>query len=401
MDTARTPGSPYVRLLPLAAVTTADAVAWQRLADQAAEPNMYLDPRFLLPARDRGHEAADLRLLVVQEGGEWLGALAVTVKRVAPRLPLHATTTGGGFMTSHADRHHPLLRAGRTAEALDALLRGTRAAGLPGLVQLQHLPDGGAVATALTEVAGAVGGARVHERRRSTGAYATRADLDVPPLPTGPGPLVDPPLATAHLRTDEARNVRRTARGLAKVTGGPLELHDRSADPGVDDEFLDLQAAGWKGDRARGGAALRLDPVAERWFRRVTAGFRHDGDLLALRLAAGGQTLWIGYALRSGSGYFGFLDAYAQEHGRYSPGSLGRLATMTYLFGTTDAAFFDPAFDARYTVGARLFPVAREHVDLLVAGSGPLAATVLRSLPAARTVAHAARRTVHREPSAG
>lgn len=385
--TARTPGAttagPSARLVRLRDVTGVDAVAWQRLADRAVEPNVYLDPRFLLPARDRGEEAADLRLLVVQEGGEWLAALAVTVKPVDPRLPLHAATTGGTFMTSHADRHHPLVRVDRAAEALEVLLRGTRRAGVPGLLQLQHVPAHGPVAAALADVAGRTP-VRVHRRRTASAAFAARESVTVLPVPDGPGPLTDPPLSTDHMATDERRNLRRVVRGLAKGTGGPLELHDRSADPGVDDEFLDLQVAGWKGDAARGGAALRLDPVAERWFRQVTAGFRRDGQLLAVRLAAGGQTLWIGYALRSGSGYFGFLDAYAQEHARYSPGSVGRVATMTYLFGTTDAAFFDPAFDARYAVGARLFPDSREHVDLLVAGSGPVAGAVLRAVPLAQ-----------------
>ena len=99
------------------------------------------------------------------------------------------------------------------------------------------------------------------------------------------------------------------------------------------------------------------------------------------RLIPLSQTLWIGYALRSGSGYFGFLDAYAQAHARYSPGSIGRVATMTYVFGATDAASFDPAFDPRYTVGARLFPSTRERVDLLVSTGGAVARAVLRAAP--------------------
>ncbi|MFF1529985.1 GNAT family N-acetyltransferase [Cellulomonas sp. NPDC058312] len=381
-----------IRLIPLAQVTRADAEAWQRLADAALEPNAYLDPRFLVPARDRGAQAADLQLVVAHEGGQWLGVLAVTVKPVAPRVPVRATTTGGAFMTSHADRHHPLVRADRAAEALAALLDGIRSVGLPGLVQLQHFPADGPLARALAEVVGRRSGPRVHERRRRTTVCAPREAVTVLPVPEGPGPVVDPPLSWDHMRTDERRNMRRGVRGLARAADGPLELHDRSTDPDVDDEFLDLQVAGWKGDPARGGAALRLDPVAERWFRAVTAGFRRDKDLLALRLAAGGQTLWIGYALRSGSGYFGFLDAYAQAHARYSPGSIGRVATMTYVFGTTDAAVFDPAFDARYTVGARLFPSTRDRVDLLVATGGAVARTVLRAAPHAHRLGLAADR---------
>jgi hypothetical protein len=57
---------------------------------------------------------------------------------------------------------------------------------------------------------------------------------------------------------------------------------------------------------------------------------------------------------------------------------------MTYLLATTDAPFFDPAFDARYATGARIFPSSRTHIDLLVATGGPVAGAVLRAVPAAR-----------------
>lgn len=371
------------RLLTLADVTDAETEAWHRLADHAAEPNVYLDPRFLLPARDRGRAADGLRLLVAEDGPEWLAALAVTTKPLSPRLPLRAATTGGPFMTWHADRHHPLLRTGREVEALGGLLRGARSAGLPGLLQLQHVPLGGAVERALAEVVSADGVA-VLERRREVAAFAPRAAVAVPEVPEGPGPVVDPPLAWDHTATDERRNMRRGVRGLAREAGGPLELHDVTDEPGADDGFIALQAAGWKGDAGRGGAALALDPVAERWFRAVVGGFRRDKDLRVVRLAAGGTTLWTGYALRSGSGWFGFLDAYAEAHRRYSPGSIGRVANMTYLLATTDAPFFDPAFDARYATGARIFPTTRTHVDLLVATGGPVAGAVLRAVSAAR-----------------
>ncbi|WP_454049798.1 GNAT family N-acetyltransferase [Cellulomonas sp. Marseille-Q8402] len=372
-----------IRLLTLAEVTDEDARRWHALAVHAVEPNMYLDPRFLVPARDRGDEAADLRLVVVQEGEVWLAALAITTRPLAGRLPLRAVTTGSAFMTWHADRHHPLVRAGREVEALTALLRGMTSLGLPGLLQLQHVPADGPVARALDEVV-ATTGVAVLERRRAVSAFAPRERVTVLPVPEGPGPVVDPPLSWDHMATDERRNMRRGVRGLAREAGGPLELHDVSADPAGDDAFIALQAAGWKGDAGQGGAALALDPVAERWFRDVTARFRRDKDLLLVRLAAGGETLWMGYALRSGSAYFGFLDAYAERHRRFSPGSVGRIASMTYLFATTDAPFFDPAFDSRYATGARIFPDSRDHVDLLVATGGPAARAVLRAVPAAR-----------------
>ncbi len=369
------------RLIPLSDVTDADVRAWQRLADGAVEPNLYLDPRFLVPARHRGDAADDVLLLVVEDAGEWLAVLAVATRRIGHRVPLRAATTGGEFMAVHADRHQPLVHAGCTTEALGALLRGGAGVGLPGLVQLRRFPADGPLADALARVTARTS-VRVHEYRRETAAFAYRDGAPTPPTPAGV-PATGPPLATAHMTARGRKDVRRRARGLARDAGGPLELDDVSADPAVEDEFVAIQAAGWKGDAGRGGDALALDPAAERWFRAVVAAFRADGDALVLRLHAGGSTQFLCYTLRSGGAYFGFLDTYAELHRKFSPGALGRLAETAHVLGSTSAPFFDPAFGARYTEGALLYPHRREYVDLLVAAHGLAAQAVLRGAPLA------------------
>lgn len=384
----------HTRLIALRDVTTRDALAWQDLAEKATEPNVYLDPRFLVPARDRGDEAADLRLVVVTEGEEWLALLAVTTKPVASRVPVRAVTTGGTFMTTHADRHHPLVRTGREVEALDALLHGLRGVGLPGLVQLQHFPADGPLADALAEVVRR-GSMLVHERCRADAAFATRSGTRVPRAPQpADGRVVDPPLASAHLGGGRAKDFRRRVRALARAAGGPLELHDVSGHPGAGDEFVALQASGWKGDAEQGGAALALDPLALRWFREVEGAFRADGDALWLRLAAGGRTLWMGCTLRSGGTYFGFLDSYAEEFGRYSPGAVGRMAETAHVFAATDADCIDPAFDTRYATGTQLYPDRRTYADLLVSTRGVVARATVRAAPVAQRLGFGARSMV-------
>lgn len=372
-----------IRLIPLADVTEAEAAAWQDLAEHALAPNMCLDPRFLRPARHLGPEADEVRLLVAQDGDRWQAVLGVTTRRLVPRIPVRVFTTDGSFMNRECDRHHPLVRADGAAEALDALLRGARPAGLPGIAQLRRFPAVGPLADLLVEVAGRRG-MRVVDRGRDVGVWAPREAFEVLDVPAPvDGVLVDPPLSTGHLRTDEARNVRRTVRGLVREAG-PLALHDESGDPAAVDRFVTLQAAGWKGDAARGGAALGLDPAADRWFRDLVSGFRRDGDLRVLRLTAGEETVWTGFQVRSGGGWFGALDAYDERFRRFSPGSIGRIATMTYLLGTTDAPFVDPGFGSSYAVGARIWPASRAQVDLLIATRGPTAHAVLRAAPLAR-----------------
>ncbi|MBU5422134.1 GNAT family N-acetyltransferase [Cellulomonas hominis] len=369
-----------IRLIPLPDVTDADVAAWRRLAEDAAEPNLYLDPRFLVPARDRGPDAAAVQVLVVEDAGEWLAALAVTPRAVGGRVALRTTTTGGEFMAVHADRHHPLVRAGRAAEALDALLRGPAAVGLPRLVQLRRFPADGPLADALTAVLGR-GPFRLDEYRRDVGAFVHRASVPVEPVTA---PVVDPPLPVDHLGPSDRKGLRRRARALARAAGGPLVLHDVSDDPGLEDEFVDLQAAGWKGDPARGGDALRLDPAAERWFRQVVATFRADGDVLALRLEAGGATQYLSITLRSGGIHVGFMDTYSEKHHQLSPGAIGRLAELGHVLAVTDAPHYDPAVGSRYGSSTRIYPDRRTYVDLLVATRGIAAHAAVAAAPLAR-----------------
>ncbi|WP_169165198.1 GNAT family N-acetyltransferase [Cellulomonas taurus] len=375
-------------MIDLADLTADDLAAWQRLAARAVSPNAFLDPRFLHTVRSGFPESRDLRLVVADQGTEWQGVLAVTTKSMPHRLPGRTTTTGGDFMTSHADRHHPLLDRDRPAAALRALLTGLRSGGLPGLIQLQHLPEDGPVADA---VAAVCAGARFGtvERRRAQAPIALRHTVLSRSPAVEPGPL---PLLLGHLVPDDAKNVRRRLRGLVREVGAAPVVDLLSDDPALDDEFVALQQAGWKGQAADGGAALHLHPRRERWFREVVAAFRADGDLVGLRLRAGEHTLWIGYLLRSGDSYFGFLDAYAERFHRFSPGVLGRLAALTHVFTATDAPLFDPGFDERYTVGARLFPDRRPQVDLVVATGGLLPRAIVAGWPLGARVGTLARR---------
>lgn len=413
----------HARLIPLPAVAPADLRAWRALAADAAEPNAFLDPRYLVPACHRTPGAADVLLVVVERRGEWLGLLAVTTKAVAPGLPVRATTTGGTFLTTYSDRHHPLVRAGHEEHALEALLRAVPAVGLPGLVQLQHFPGEGVLADALAAVLARTP-MLVHERRRVESAFAARpcppaspvtagtagtaetaetqgspgaTRPDRPPrtsgshapASTGPrdlGPVLDLPLAYEHMGAGRRKDVRRRIRALERAAGGPLLLQDVSDDPTADEDFLAVQAEGWKGDTTRGGAAVALDPAMQRWFRDALAGFRRDGDLLALRIVAGGRTQWTGYSLRSGGAYVGFLDAFAEEHRHLSPGAIGRLVELTHVLTATDARHLDPAFDPRYAVGATIYPDRRTHVDLLVSVRGLVARSAVRAAPVARRI---------------
>lgn len=370
------------RILPLSRVSEADVARWKALADRAIEPNVYLDPRFLAPAGVRP-DAQDINLVFVEDGDELRGVFQYTVGRLEDRWPVRIATTGGAFMSVHADRHHPLIAPEAPADTVLHLLRALRGPGVPRLLLLRYLPAAGPLAEAFAGAFAELGFAQ-NERSRRVSAYARGGQDD--PDPTS---LFD----FSHLSSSRAKAYRRRVRGIERDAGdSSLALEDRKADPAVLEDFLRFQAAGWKGDPAKGGGAFVLDPVHERWYREVVRLFTADDDLLAPTLTAGENVVFMGLDFFSGGAAFGFIDAYNEEFASHGPGTLGRIAELKYITTSTRATDFDPAFDPRYSESTKLYPDRRDHVDLLV-GSGLASRAALAALPLARRVRDRLRRS--------
>ncbi len=370
------------RIVPLAAVGDADIVRWKDLADRAIEPNLYLDPRFLAPAGARP-DAQDIRIVFVERADELRGVFQFTVGRLEDRWPVRIATTGGAFMSVHADRHHPLIAPEDPDETVLQLLRGLRGPGVPRLVLLRYLPVDGPLGEAFTRAFAQLGLAQ-NERSRRISAYADGGQID-----PDPGSLFD----FSHLSSSRAKAYRRRVRGIERDAGEQqLRLEDRTASPGILEEFLVFQAAGWKGDPAKGGGAFVLDPAHERWYREVTQLFADDGDLLAPTLSAGDEVVFMALDFVSGGAAFGFIDAYNERYAAHGPGTLGRIAESKYITTATRVTHFDPAFDPRYSESTKLYPQRRDHVDVLV-GGGVRARAILWALPLAKRLRDRLRRS--------
>jgi CelD/BcsL family acetyltransferase involved in cellulose biosynthesis len=369
------------RIVPLPDVGDVDVRRWKRLADRAIEPNVYLDPRFLAPAGARP-DAQDIRLVFVERGDDLLGVFQFSLGRLENRWPVRVATTGGGFMSVHADRHHPLIAPDDPGETVRRLLLALRGPGIPRMLLFRYLPADGPLGEAFASAFRALGYRTTERSRRESafaegrGAQETAAEI----------------FDFSHLSSSRAKAYRRRVRGLERDAGGaPLALSDRRDDPAVLEDFLAFQAAGWKGDRDKGGGAFILDPVHERWYRAVTRAFAEDGALLAPTLTVGEEVVFQALDFVSGGAAFGFIDAYNEKYASHGPGTLGRIAELGYITTRTDATHFDPAFDPRYSESTKLYPDRRDHRDVL-AGRGPFAALVVAALPLARRVRDRLRR---------
>ena len=373
----------HARTLRIEDVTPAEEARWRDLAARAIEPSPFLDPSFLLTATRWFPSAAGIRLVVVEDADGMLALLPLSVEPRLQGLPLSYATTAGPFLSRRAPLCAPLVDRDHAVDAFTTLLQhlAERRAGLPGLVELTLLPGAGPLYDAVGAAARATR-TPVLERYRFERA-AMR------PVPGGT-------TWRADLSPSRRKKLGRLARNLERELGAPLVGEDRGADPAALEEFLELEAAGWKGTTDRGGA-LRVTPNGAEWFTQVADGFRERGLLRLFTLSAGGRTLFMSVSLVCGKGVFSLMDTYDEELARLSPGVVGRAAEVDHFLADPAAVeLFDQCMHPKNVESSALYPQRRALVGLLLAPRGGVNRTLVRALPRATAV-----RALVRERRAG
>jgi CelD/BcsL family acetyltransferase involved in cellulose biosynthesis len=84
-------------------------------------------------------------------------------------------------------------------------------------------------------------------------------------------------------------------------------------------EFLELEAAGWKGDA---GSALACDPATSALFRESLIGAARRDRLVRLSLRLNGRPIAMLSTFLTPPGAFGFKTAFDEDYSRFSPGLL-------------------------------------------------------------------------------
>jgi hypothetical protein len=379
----------HTRVVVLGDLSRDELERWKSLADRAIEPNPFMDPRLLSPNGHPHAEALDTRLLIVQDAGVFLAVMAFQLAdRRIRGLPVRMVMSSTSFLFNMTARHYPLVDATRPVEAVEGILHGLRAHGLPGLLDLVAVPKNSPLEDAFFAAA-ALKRVPVIERGELDYAFCYRTDAEVSPVlqsaTTNSSGLRVAGLKMNHLSTSTAKKYRHRYHALERYTGGAVTMTDRGDDPAAIDEFLDLQAAGWKGNAERGGGALRVVGYDD-WFVEATTAFRADNDLSVFSLASEMGTLYMAVALRSGGGLFGAQDAYDENFAQFSTGALGRLATLEYAMSDTSAKFFDPNMRPKHVQSTQLYPNRRTYSTLLLAAHGGVSTAVVRSIPVLRRV---------------
>jgi Acetyltransferase (GNAT) domain len=347
--------------------------AWRDLAQRAAEPNPFAEPEIVVPALRHLSDGPRAGVLAVVHGDRVDAVLPVSWPVLVPvrghRVPVPLVQA---TVQPFRPLGTPLVDADDPVSAMSVLLQPSAA--LPAAaVVLRYFAEGGPVAAALDEAL----------RRRGQQALRTKTYERALLLREG-GP---PPNKN---RKNRYNRLRRHREDLQRDLG-PTSVVDRAADPEALEQFLRLEASGWKGQE---GTALACNDAHAAWFREVCAELRDQGRLEVLSLEAGGRpvAMWCDFA--AGDGSFHLKSAYDESLGAYRPGA--QLAMHCVDARPGGPAWRDSSTVPDNTLFNQLWPSRRTLSTLVVPLHGRIGSTALAL--ARRAQQH---RSVDVEPAPG
>lgn len=298
-----------------ASISLTFSAEWDALVQDASDPNSFAERWFVEASLRHLSKPASLVLMAVRLSGEALDAIFLLHKDGRyGRWPLPAWQN---WLHHNQFLGLPLIRKGREADAWDALFNHLDGAeGGPLIYYFSELPCDTRATRALLDL----------KRRPSIVHGYARALMQ-----WGRGP--DGYWETA-VRKKKRKEIGRLEKRLAEIGTVRCDWSHGASDISAwIEEFLALEAAGWKGER---GAALARANATQAFFREALTAALAQGRAEILRLCAGEQTIAMLVNFLAPPGAYSFKIAYDEAFARFSPGVLIEKANLTKLN--------DPAF---------------------------------------------------------
>lgn len=339
--------SPSTRYVAASDIGPELEAGWRDLATRAAEPNPFQEPDTVLPSMRHFAGSSRVGLLTVHAGPRLLATLAVIWPLRLPaegrwRAPVPAVQV---WTEPYMQLGTPLVDRDRVGDAVAALIRLPPPWMSRVPLAVRYLGDDGPVSAALDSALDARG-----QRALRLKTY-DRAVL-----------LRDSEVPLSKNKRSRHRKIRGQGDRMAAELG-ELRVEDRSGDAAAVEQFLELEAAGWKG---AAGTAIASRPCTAAWFRDVCSRFSSSGRLELLALTAGGRTAAMQCNLRAGDWSFHFKSAYDEDLGGHRPGmqmlvhNVDELATGAVAVRDsvtlTDNDLFNQVWPARRTLSTVIVP---------------------------------------------
>ena len=345
LSQAAAPGASRPATTALLSPDEADGLTgeWQSLAAAAGEDNHFFLADVVLAATR--HFAKEVRLLTVRNAAGRLVALTPATRtrlgRVAPALRVWSHQYGPFGV--------PLVADGELAEAAAGFIQAAKTLVFP------DLPLASPVATALTRAAAEAGRTvRIVDAHERAGLFRDTAPDDLrAALPT-------------RRRKEFARQMRRLA-DLGPVASESVA--EPQAVTAAFEEFLALEAAGWKGE---GETAILSNPPIAAFARDVVGRRAAAGGVRidALRLA--GKPIAIVVSFVAGAAAWTWKIAFDEAFARFSPGAQLMLELPRHVFADGKVARIDSLAVADHPMIDHLWRDRLRIGTLVIGPGGPL-----------------------------
>ena len=363
------------------------AAAWEELGATAADPNPFYEPYALCSALALLPPAAGLEIVMIwashhlpRQPAILVGLFPLVRHAWYRGLPLRALST---WKHLYAYLGTPLVRGDRAAETLDAFLGWLRHDSGVALFEWQTIRSDSAFRHALGDALSRHGlesfQAETHTRAGFRSTATAEAYLD------------------QALPGKKRKELRRQARRLAEL--GRVTYHELTADddPGPwIDEFVDLEARGWKG---RVQSALKSDPTARQLFGDYARGAHARQRWMALALRLDGRAIAMKCNLRAGTEAVAFKIAYDEEFAQFSPGVLLEIEHIRRLQAPSAPAWTDSGAAANHPMINHLWRDRLGIETLVTPTGGPVGVLAVAALPLARLAVRTVRSTLMRGPA--
>lgn len=312
-----------VRFCRPADIPSGWANAWDALAHDASEPNVFLERWFMEPSLAHLPHPDGLRLAFVWDGIELIGISAFFIARRYGRMVLPHVQTWSHY---HSFLGTPLVRKGKEHQFWSQLLRALDATDwADGLLHLTGLVDGDRLHESLLTTCKKMGRAcdTVHVSERAL----LQSDLSAAAY------------YETNVRKKKRKEIGRLKSRLAELGAVEFETAETEAQAlSFADQFLYLELRGWKG---KAGSALLCLPETDAFFRSVIDGAWSAGKLEIQRLSVGGNPIAILVNFIALPGSFSYKIAFDETYARFSPGVLIQLENLRCLerkgFGWMDS----------------------------------------------------------------
>lgn len=299
------------------ALTAAHWAEWQALAARAGDANVFAEPWMVRAGVDHCNEGQSAKLAFIRNSSRQLiGVAPMASARGFGRAPVRVVQ---GWSHPNSFLTTALVADGQACafwlRLIPALADGPLSAPI---LSFDGMPEGSPIHLGLVEACRQLGLPLSVEGSVTRAMLATQMDPDA--------------YWDESVRAKKRKELRRQWARLNEqgvlTTDQLSSATDAAAVDGWIDEFLRLEASGWKGAN---GSSLSSNVDTDAFFRAAMSAAHASGQLEMTALRIDGRAIAMLITLFSGQAGFSFKTAFDEDFARFSPGVLLQRESLAIL----------------------------------------------------------------------